>query len=326
VNVKYHTFVTHARPDVDELFVFWMLTRLRPDLCESDIKFQFSRPEVEAEGDILDAMSREKGFLLVGVGGGGLDEHSTLELEARNSDCAATLAAKEWGLEGKLELRQLLQFVLGNDRDALGSFGDVANVSRAMYRKHSDPLVAINHTLASFDALYHDGQEFAEAVNEIKRCGEKVRITSGEREIVVCVVRSDNERCNAASRWLKADILVQRQESGNMQIHTSKKSCLPSLDNVVRVLRALELCMGDRNIDKDWLAANWQRLGRDGNHEHVEEWYYFRRGQLVLNGSSKAHKPPTKLSLEDIKWALTLGLDTALSESAVQDMVLSRVV
>jgi hypothetical protein len=270
-------------------------------------------------------MRPEEGFLVVGIGGGEFDEHTTLKRPGAQNDCAATLAAKKWGLRDKPELSQMFDYLLANDRDAQGGPFDLAAAVRAMHRLHKDdPLRTIHWTMEAFDAFYDEGLEFAAAVDAVKNHGEKETVPACGREFKVGFVNSDNERCNAASRWLRLHALVQRRSSGNVQIYSNKRSDLPSLDNVVRVLRVLELKKKGQKVDREWLDANWASLGRDGNCALVEEWYYFAKGQLILNGSLTTKKPPTSLHTDDIKWAMQVGLDTVLSEDEFKNLIVGH--
>ena len=99
-------------------------------------------------------------------------------------------------------------------------------------------------------------------------------------------------------------MVIQRQSSGNTQIYTNKKIRL-FIQDVVQMVRVSEQEAGGKTG-----ATNWEALSLEGKIEGAEEWYYHKTGQMLLNGSLTAKGvPPTRLSLEQIKSLVRIGIN-----------------
>jgi hypothetical protein len=168
---------------------------------------------------------------------------------------------------------------------------------------------AIKWAMDAFDAFYAEEKEFSMALAHFRAKAkvEDVRIDN-RTSIKMATIESDNMSLNRCSRFLGVSILVQRTSTGNVQIHTAKGE-VPILDDVARVLRLKEQqANGGINV------TDWATLAREGEVDGIREWYYFRRGNLLLNGSLTTPKPPTRLSLDEIRETVRMCLSLDMFE------------
>jgi len=240
-----------------------------------------------------------------GIGGGELDEHPTTTKPGKDGQCAATLAANKFGVGNKPELKGLLEFISANDLRAEGTRFSLFAGLRAMYAANSDPMVAVRWAMQALDAFYAEEVEFSEAMNEFRTNARIETIIADEgKQLKVATMTSDNRSANRCARFLGVAVLIQKTSAGNIQIHTDKKAGVPTLEDVARILRVLE-----QEAKRSVVTTNWKELGNDGEVAGAEEWYFFARGNMLLNSSLTTTKPPTKLSLEQIKEAVKVGLN-----------------
>jgi len=311
---KINTFITHALPHLDEILAYWMLLKFQGEEClKRGVKIVFwTEHGPEADAKLAD-LHEDGSVLICGIGGGKLDEHPTTTQPGKTGECAATLAAKMFGVAEKPELKKLLDYIAANDIRAQGSPFDLAASLRAMYRQHRDnPMVAIKWVLAAFDAHYAEQEEFSAALQEFRINAEREEISiGGNKRITIATIRTDNESANRCSRFLGIDLLIQVNTTGNVQICTSKKGGVPSLDDVIRILRLHEQTAKGKVVTDSWTA-----LAKEGKMPGAEEWYYFVQGQMILNGSLTTQNTPTKLSVEDIQAAVKIGLNPELFETS----------
>lgn len=303
---KVHTLMTHKKPHLDEICVWFML---RMKLGEASkipgaVNLRFWDPEGVDKGKTLAQVANDPGILLCGIGGGALDEHPTNGQPEKDGECAATLAAAELGIIEIPELRKLLEYVAANDTRAVGSQFDLASGVRAIYASDPDPMVAVNWALKAIEAFYQEQLQFTTALNELRVGASSTEIyCHGQRLKIVSVV-SDNSAILRASRFLEIAVLVQQNTSGNVQIYTNKKCNVPPLDDLARILRLTE-----QELRKEVITSDWNVLAQAGTVPGAPEWYYFRQGNMLLNGSLTAANTPTKILMERIVRAVVIALD-----------------
>lgn len=301
----YRMVLTHPHPHLDEIWVYWALLRL---LDVKGLKlgcWTTDKTGPEAEKALANLLTSDPSILAVGIGGGELDEHPRNGKPGKKDECAATLAAKAFGLADKPELARMLRYVTNQDLKGGGSPFDLASGVRILNLQHpNDPMVAVNWAVLALDAFYAKEHAFQQAITELTTRATRHTLNLKDRKVVIASIESDNPAIQNAARFAGIGVVVQRQPSGNVQIFTDKNAGLPSLDDVAHVLVVAEHWKKGQTTPIDW-----KELGQEGVVSEAPEWYYHRNGQMILNGSLTTPNTPTQLSLDKIIRAVQIGLD-----------------
>jgi hypothetical protein len=107
-----------------------------------------------------------------------------------------------------------------------------------------------------------------------------------------CILETDNPDMATIARIKGAHLIVNRRNTGNMQILTDAKFGF-NLQYVVGALRIKERLLRGLPIPKEFSHEHWM------SPENIPEdpcWYYLKAGELVLNGSvtSSRGQEPTR--------------------------------
>lgn len=294
---KITTAATHPYPHLDELLVIFLLK-----LAQRMLKIR-RKLELILTDNPTPFKARED-VLLIGIGGGPLDEHSTVDHDGKHGECAATLAVKEFGLEQNEQLQFLLNYVLRNDQRAQGGPGDFHSVLRAMYERHAKhPLVAVKYGLQGIDAMYFEQIRFLKAAEQFRTQSDVLVVPRITGDVKIAILHTDNDRAAACARKIGYAVLIQVNTSGNVQIHTDMRANLPSLAGAARILRILEQAKKERLVTSDSTT-----LARYGSVPGAEEWFFPDYDGQLLNGSKSTSKPPTRLTPTQIRNALVYGM------------------
>lgn len=310
---KISTFLTHRFPQLDEILAYWMLLRFWAEKCaKKGVKIMFWSEEGPEASARLTEILKDDGVLACGIGGGELDEHPAGGNNGKKGECAATLAAKKFGVSEVPELKRFLNFVRNNDLAAKGTPFDVAGGLRAMYKTNPEnPMKAIEWALSAIDAFYAEEVEFTKALEEFRAKAVIDNIVmNGSGTQKVATIECDNESAIRAFRFLGMKVLIQKHSSGNVQIFTAKDE-IPILDDVARILRLSE----QERLGKV-LTTDWTELAKGGTVPGAEAWYYFREGNMLLNGSRTRDNKPTTIPLDKIREAVKIGLSSELFHSS----------
>jgi len=318
--------ITHPRPHFDEVFAIWLLKKFGEEKFPgiSSAKISFLAQEIEPPLD-FDKKMEQEGKILVGIGGGRFDEHPTLQKEGKIGECAATLVAKDLGVEKLPELQRMLEFVRNHELKGAGHPFDIDCMMKVLYQYYEkNPEKVIEWAMVAIEAKYQEQVKFFSQTQEEFKKKAKIEIInlSDGRKIKLVVIVSDDERMHKFARYQGAGIFVQKGSQGNVQIHTNKKDRIDLYD-VVKVIRLKEQEKKGRILTKDW-----EDLVREGRVEGAEEWWFDIKAQRLLNGSLTIKAPPTHLSLEEIIEAIKIGIDDTLfhpsfSKSCKKGMCLS---
>lgn len=320
--------VTHVRPHIDEILGIYLLKHFGkekfPGIEKAKIEFWDSR---ELRG-FTPKQWLEKGYILVGIGGGAYDEHPVVLTEnsgkmtavpKKKNDCAATLVAKDLCVENLQELYEILTYVKNND--LFGDKGDknsFANVSPANLLKRvwslgdyltgMTDLQIVEHTLFTIGIVHFDNMLVEQAKAEFakKKCTAMVTNSEGKK-LVVASIASDSEHMNKAVRLSNpaVAVLIQKNSKGNVTIFTNRAHKV-DLTDVVRMIRLKEQLVDvyAKDAKKDWV-----QLAMEGEMPGVKNWYYQKEAEMLFNGSLTAPDvPPTKLKLDVILDAVKIGL------------------
>jgi hypothetical protein len=169
---------------------------------------------------------------------------------------------------------------------------------------------------------------FMEGVAELKkiRCDPQLRkthfmrdtIVIGEKEWPIIGIQSDNPQMSAVLRssdfGYRAGIVVKRDSFGHYYVSVNERvENPPELDQAIAVIRVLEQRMAKIKEKKPIQVRDWLKLRHSGIIEGVPEWYYFKEGNMLLNGSIiQREVPPSRLSLKEVFRAVYLGVSPKL--------------
>lgn len=314
---KIHTIVTHEMPHLDEIAAIWLLRKfgeiIFPGISTAKILF-WNNGGKTPDGRTAEDYERE-GILLVGVGGGFLDEHATAAQERKEGECATTLVAKALGVDDDPTLKKILKFVVNNDiKGGEQPFG-LASLVKLLHQQYSeDPNKVIDWAVMGIEAEYCNQLEFLGSTREeFKRMAviEEIIGPAGKM-FKMASFESDNKQMSKFARSMHgccADVVVQRKSSGKTQVFTNKKTGL-TLDEVAKMIRIAEMQKKGRVITSDW-----KKLSAEGSIPGAEEWHFHIEGQMLLNGSLTATGvPPTKLTLDEIVDIVRAGINPSAFE------------
>lgn len=286
-------------PHIDEICAFWLLQmfgeNLFPGVKEAPVEFW------STGGAQLTKTADEflnEGTLLVGIGGGMFDEHPTADTERKEGRCATTLVAEYLDLEDDPALEFIMDFVRRDDLNGSSSMFDIGSLSRKMY-KTCEPAVVINWASMALDSVYSEQLRFAkEAAEEFGNKAKKFALKNG---VTVVVIESNNDLVAKFARSKRgggASVVIQKSTTGNVQIFSNRKSRIrPNMTKVIQFLRLEEQKRKGRVV-----TLKPEDLRRDGTITGAEEWHYFKKGEMLFNGSlSHPDVPPTNIDLNTIR-------------------------
>lgn len=305
--------VMHKMPHVDEICAYWLLCNFGkekfPGIDEATIFFG------GAGGEDLFGCDEESlfstGVILLGVGGGRFDEHPGAKTFGKENECSSSLVAQELGVEDDPALEPILRFVKNNDLKGGGQPFDLAMLTICMHRNWPYGTERVLHwVMDALDAKYASQVSFLETKAKLYSHAETESILGhGGRTLKLVTVVSDSTEANKVARADGADIVVQQNSAGQVQIYTNNKSSLIIYD-LVQAIRVEE-----QRAKGQIVTTNWEELGREGKVRGVEEWYHHKPARMLLNGSlSCPDTPPTKLPLPHIKELVRISFDTGKFE------------
>lgn len=149
----------------------------------------------------------------------------------------------------------------------------------------------------AFEAMLADQIAFAAELERVKKLtpisAKKDLGRSRETTLRIMVVSGSTMYSQKAARYLRNDLILCIDRSGNFQIHCNDAVTEMDLDNIVRMIRYLIMAKRGKSIT----ARNmWNRLAQPGQYPDVKGLYYFMRGKTVLNGSLTHTAPVLPIS------------------------------
>jgi len=142
------------------------------------------------------------------------------------------------------------------------------------------------------EEAYHDQMLFVEA-EELFKEAEKIPLY---RDKFMMVAETDNNQFLKVSLRNGATIVVIKNDIGHVQIFTQKKDNV-NISDIAAAIRFEELTL----FDSKSIPINFGALRRDGTSSISTNWYLFKQGGMLLNGSSTTpDQEPTALSLDFI--------------------------
>jgi len=316
-------FTSHDRIDCDEIAALCLI-----------LKF--------GSKQFLDTYAPDRKIAL-GTGGGYFDEHRLTEVDERT---CLDLTAQALDLTDDPRLQTVFNFVSQNDNNAVGSHKWISSVVKHLhdYVYPNAPVTVVNWALRGFEAklmdpnpenkdfsikrLYEvmrqfpgkfrkaddwllEGQGAIEAADkEFKRVRDYLRRNAGRQtvqhrnqQLTVMWCAVDSPAANKAARSLNAAILIQMKSAGHALIMTDKRFKIDMRDPV-RTINILEQRARGRQT-----VTDFETLESAGTVAAVGNWYYFKRGQCLFNGTLTHPAEPTALRFYDIVSAVILALD-----------------
>ena len=290
---------THVNPHIDEICGIWLLRKFGnehfPGIKEAVVEF-FGNGNTTLQMTAEECL--EKGIILVGIGGGMFDEHPTITTERKNGKCATTLIAEYLSVDDNPALEQILKFVCQNDLKGSGSISEIASICLKMYKILPAEKVGIWANLA-LETIFHDQEQFNhEAADEFKKA-RIFRVGNNGDSLRIAVVESDNEVIAKFARSKSGGnsaIVIQKQSSGNVQIFLNRKFGWVKMDNIAKHIR-----LAEQKVKGRFITLKEEDLKKEGSVPGAEEWHFFKKGQMILNGSmSHPDVPASKISLQEI--------------------------
>lgn len=298
--------VTHVQPYLDDIAGIWLLLKFGasafPGIDKALVEFWTSMPEGRTPKDL-----ERDGILLVGIGGGRFDEHSSADGRRKGNNSSLTLIAKELYLDEDPALQPLFNFILKRDSKLVGSSFDLHGLTKTMYSARRDDMTVWKWVFEILEAIYAQNLGFFEQAGTDLQSAKVSRVPTANNGSAILVVGNSDSRefskYARSSHGRSAGIVIQRNSSGSVQVQTYVRSGINLIDTV-QIIRTEEMKVAGKKI-----SFGWEHLGSDGTISECPEWHYAAEGQMLLNGSATHKKPPTKLPLERISELVQIGIN-----------------
>jgi len=313
--IPVHTIPTHHGEHLDEILAIFLLKTLGekffPGIADAKIVY-WGKGCNTPDGRPVEAWEAE-GYLPVGVGGGTLfDEHATPTRPRREGECAASLVAKYLDVFDELWFQEVLEFVTRDDLKGNASQYDIGAIAKILQLQNPDnPEVAFEWVMIGLGAKIKQRMAFwRQTRQEFERLA-KIETVPGPfgKDIRIAVIRSNDPQIAKYATSRKGgdvQLVVQQQETGNVQIFRSHRSNIKLYD-VARPIRLEEEYLNDKVV-----TTSWTELEAEGTVAGSENWCFGEHGQWLLNGSLTATDvPPTKIPLETIVKIIKTAMDPA---------------
>lgn len=199
---------------------------------------------------------------------------------------------------------------------------ELAFIVEALHRctKVITPEDVVDWVRFALDHLYSDQLEFL-------KCEEFCRKLMAEKKgwydvnafakgkqstLKLFVCKSDSTIMPRAARYVGADVIIIRNSQNQVGAFINSNVRGLHMVDFTRMVRWLEL--------QDKRAASWFELGRDGEHPLVDNWYFFRQAQMLMNGSpTHPNKWPTQISFDALIDVARHAFDRRLTDKWRED-------
>jgi hypothetical protein len=313
---KFKIIATHQGVHLDELVAICLLKKFGeekfPGIRKAKVVY-WNTGGKTPDGRSVEDYEKE-GVLIVGMCGSKFDEHPSRGDQIRKGECATTLVAKYLGVEDDPALEKIFNYVIRDDTKGGSHPFDLSHIIKLLHQKYPDnPTKVVRWAIEAIEAKYEEQLQFFTVTKQEFERKAKIEDIFGPngrqlKLITIVTIVSDDPQMNKFARsahGCNADIVIQKNSLGNVQIFTNKKSSLLLYD-VAQMIRLKEQYAKHKVVTTDW-----QKLASEGNVEGVEEWFFHYEGQMLLNGSLTASAvPPTRLTLDTIRALVKIGVDT----------------
>lgn len=283
-------FRTHDNPHLDEVGALLLIEKFGTE-------------------EFLNKYAKD-GMILVGIGGGDLDEHPRDGQGRKNGDCAMSLVAKALGVEEDPALEKILKFITNNDLKGSSHPFDLASLLSARYQCSCNgaPEKVIRETINDLETFYElQRRFFASTKADFEKKATIDVVKNGGKELKIVSIASNDPQISKFTRssyGYDAAVVIQKKTSGHIQIFTNKRHGIVLFD-VAQMIRAAE-----QKAKGKVLITDWKILNSEGTIDGVPEWYFHHEGQMLLNGSlTNNDVAPTRLSVKRIRSFVQIALD-----------------
>ncbi len=300
-------FVMHARPDLDCITACWLFLRFGKQAgfegcADAEIQY-WTNGGKPPDGRTAEEWMGEGSFP-IDVGQGPLDHHQ----DPDSKECAATLTAEFLGIRDLPELQQILDYVNQTDHAPDSNKFGLASLVKIWHANHPDESeLVIRWTLNALDELLKEQRRFHYTAKAAFKEAKIFTFQAQDRKIKVAVIETDEEavrRVAFSAAGGYCSVLVQKSSCG-VQIFTNRSHNV-FLDDVICILRVTELAVQKRSG-----RPNFKQLCQPGALDAVPEWFYYKEGNMIFNGSlTHPDVPSTRLPMSKIVSAVKLGLST----------------
>lgn len=304
-----------ARPQPDTIVAMFFLRTFGqeryPDIERAEILVRPTPPEGANESSLL-----KQRILPIDIVGGKFDHH-------KQGKTASLLVAKDLGIDQSPSLAKLLAYAERDDKygkgtvsqdpldKAFGLSGLIAALNKAV---PNNPKEVVEYIIPLLVAHYIEEKKRAEDLprefQEKLAVGKATVLEAKHKKKKVKIISIESDEPSMPG-WLrssigqKADIVIQRMSSGNTNILTRPLKKI-DLRKVTSLVRTEELRLSKSNI-----RVTPVLLSQPGRMEGLQEWYYDRATNSLLNGGvHPAGTPPTRISLDSITKLILQGLET----------------
>lgn len=180
---------------------------------------------------------------------------------------------------------------------------ELAFIVEALHRctKVITPEDVVEWVRFALDHLYADQVEFMKCEEYCRKSLAEKKgwydvnacVKGKRRALKLFVSKSDSSIMPRAARYAGADVIIIRNSQNQVGVFIDSTIRGLHMVDFTRMVRWLEL--------EDKRSASWYELGKDEEHPLVDNWYFFRQAQMLMNGSTThPNKRPTQISLDTL--------------------------
>jgi hypothetical protein len=247
-----------------------------------------------------------RGTLVIGKGGGTLDEHAlNAKKELGDRFCATDLMALALGVFIKPELQWLLDYVRKHDVGSRnngghlfkGQVGDLYHCAK-IASEYGAPdnqqkayealgIILLGYVRQQAEFINESERHFAQTAN-----WQELGSMDGKQRML-CIIESDSKEAVKVAFFKGADVIVHKNSPGHVQIFFSQK--LPGFKIMTRdALRMLRI------QEPGETQTNWKELEVDGELPDSLWLGAIEHGQVFNGTKTHPEVPTTKLALDKI--------------------------
>ncbi len=296
--VRIKKILTHEGIHFDEALALFILTNFPSEKYPGAAG---AKVEFLSNGGMLDKTAeeyRKEGILLVGIGGGELDEHATANREGLANECAATLVAKAVGVENDPALKTLLEYAERIDRSPTCQPFEFPTFMKEFSAVTNDSAKLWKLTRPFIEAKWYMQNEFHQCHKDVTdECFAEFGARGG-KQLLMVAVKTDNPQMNKylRAKYPNCAVVVQQNSKGNIQILTNNKyHQFLNLEQMVKVIRSGEMFHRGIPIPQD------KDLSCDGRVIGADCWWYQKEAGNLFNGSLTARDvQPTQIPWKEL--------------------------
>ena len=329
--------VTHHGAHLDEIFTMYIMMRTpEGEKCfpgVNDVTFMTQEELYPFLGEDGFYLALSNGYFLFGTGQGPFDEHADRVKRISASQMMADYVGLKSTKLGARIYSTFLNYVNYEDRNgdklldncepkyatiirpALIA-GNIKKGWRLVDAHKKKPSNLIAEVLGFIENEIGAQQLFAEAIEEYKGIQKKTiplyfLPDHGTRKPVLLIIESDNDTMVSAAKHvfstdqtMKMEVLLKINSKGQFYISPMNGTKL------TEVIKGLRVLLARKRKSK---VPRWPELDADGSLEGIEEIFYHKDADTILNGSLTQYDVPgligDELTKEEVIKCIVDGLD-----------------